>query len=231
VTRGKILVTGAGGFIGGRVVETLHLHGREVRGAVRSWSSAARIGRFPVELVRCDVCRMDQVTQALDGCDAVVHCAVGNEAVTVEGTRNVLEAAQNTGVRRVVCLSTVDVYGEATGEVDETVPISAAGTGYATMKAAAERICEGFARKGVGVVVLRPTIVYGPFSKLWTVRFAERLGSATSAERQPQLHQLRPEIRGNQHRIALSHTPLQFALPFPCQDPQQSRSLKHRDVA
>ena len=52
----KILVTGSGGFIGGWIVETLHLsHLADVRAGIRSWSSGARLARFPVEIVLCDV--------------------------------------------------------------------------------------------------------------------------------------------------------------------------------
>ena len=53
---GRVLVTGAGGFIGGRIVEVLHeLNPGSVRAGVRRWSSAARIGRLPVEILQCDI--------------------------------------------------------------------------------------------------------------------------------------------------------------------------------
>ena len=94
----SVLVTGAGGFIGGRVVEALHLTGgTRVRAGVRRWASAARIGRFPVELAHCDVMESDSLANALTGVSAVVHCAVGDREVTVEGTRNLLEAARRAG--------------------------------------------------------------------------------------------------------------------------------------
>ena len=60
-----VLVTGAGGFIGGRVVEVLQALGRHgVRAGVRRWSSGARIGRFPVEIVACDVTDRDAVERS-----------------------------------------------------------------------------------------------------------------------------------------------------------------------
>src|SRR5262245_15390047 len=117
----KILVTGAGGFIGGRTVEVLHAMGRgPVVGGVRRWASAARIGRFPVDITLCDVTAAASVRAAMSGVSHVVHCAVGGREVTVEGTRMVLEAARAAGVQRLVHLSTIDVYGCDTGVVMES---------------------------------------------------------------------------------------------------------------
>jgi nucleoside-diphosphate-sugar epimerase len=172
-----ILVTGAGGFVGGRVCEILY--GGEVasvRAGVRRWSSAARIGRLPVEIVPCDVTNTEEVNRAVGGATAVVHCAVGDRAVTVEGTRNVLEAAQRHGVERVVHISTIAVYGEQTGALDESAPVQYTGNAYGDSKIAAEEVCESYADR-VHVTMLRPSIVYGPFSQLWTIEFASRMQS------------------------------------------------------
>lgn len=174
--RERVLVTGAGGFIGGRVIEALLQEGAsQVVPAVRRWSSAARIGRYPVEPVRFDLLDGEAVRSALESVDAVVHCAVGSHEATVQGTRNLLEAAREHRVRRVVHLSTIDVYGRATGSVEENAPLIRTGRTYGDSKIEAEEICAEFARNGLDVVVLRPTIVYGPFSETWTTAFAERL--------------------------------------------------------
>ena len=173
---GRVVVTGAGGFIGGRVVEVLHALGvAEVRGVVRRWSTAARIGRLPVEIVQADLTDGAQAAAALSGADAVVHCAVGDRRATVEGTRCVLTAALEGGVRQVVHLSTIDVYGTATGEVTEDAPLVHTGAAYGDSKIEAEEACRSFQARGLPTTILRPTIVYGPFSGLWTLEFAERL--------------------------------------------------------
>ncbi len=172
-----ILVTGAGGFIGGRLVEALHLLGARPRGSVRRWGSAARIGRFPVEIVRCDVTDERQVRDALEGVGAVIHCAYGDRRTTVDGTRNVLRAASELGVSRVVHFSTMEVYGDAEGEIDEETPTQRTGWEYADSKIDAEELCWQFASDGLRVTVLRPTLVYGPFSQNWTVEIAQRLVS------------------------------------------------------
>jgi len=174
----KILVTGAGGFIGGWVVESLYLTGfGQVRATVRRWPSAARIARFPVEIVLCDILNHTQIERAVDGVDAVVHCAYGPREVNIEGTENLLKASLRTGVRRFVHLSTIDVYGGREGNVDETLPFKYTGSEYGDSKIDAEKLCWKYSGKGLSLVVLRPTVVYGPHCKLWITKFAERLQS------------------------------------------------------
>lgn len=171
-----VLVTGAGGFVGGRVAEVLHqLDGYQPRCGVRRWSSAARIGRFPMEIVQCDVTDADQVARALDGVSAVVHCAVGDRRVTVDGTRNLLDGARKAGVARFVHISTVAVYGAAQGDVGEDRAPAPSGDEYGRTKLEAERVCLEFSEKGLPVCILRPTLVYGPFSESWTLEWARRL--------------------------------------------------------
>ena len=177
-SRRAILVTGAGGFIGGRMVEILHrLPDTEVRAGVRRWSGAARIGRFPVDIVHCDILQPDSLAKALAGVDAVVHCAVGNREVTVRGTENLLAAVQCANVRRFVHISTIDVYGAANGVFDEDQPLTYTAREYGDSKIDAEKACTRYIEKGLPVVILRPTLVYGPFSASWTVEWAQRLQS------------------------------------------------------
>lgn len=179
-TDGKVLVTGAGGFIGGRVVEVLAQgQPHRIRPSIRRWSTAARIGRLPLDPVQCDLMEPSQISAALEGVDSIIHCAVGDRASTVKGTRNLLAAARDHAVRRVVHLSTIDVYGRATGTVTEDHPLVRTGREYGDSKIEAEDVCQEFASQGLDVVILRPTIVYGPFSDLWTLEFAERFRDRT----------------------------------------------------
>lgn len=174
----RVLVTGATGFIGGRLAERLVLeHGAEVRALVRNLAGAYRLVRFPVTIARGDVTDPQALEAATRGCDLVFHCAYGTTGsqrsrawVNKEGTRRVLEAARAAGVGRVVNLSTLMVYGATPdGDLDETAPRRRFGNHYSDSKLAAEEIALGFSRAGgVPVTVLQPTAVYGPWGGVWT---------------------------------------------------------------
>ncbi len=181
----RVLVTGATGFIGGRVVEKLHReHSARVRALVRDLPRAVRVARFPVELVPGDVTDAASVQDAARGCDVVIHCAYGNRGdaeerhrVNVDGTRNVLEAALASGAARVVHLSTVMVYGVPDdGTLDETAPRRRCGDRYADTKLEAEELVLRYHHdRGLPVSVIQPTAVYGPFAPSWTERVLKQL--------------------------------------------------------
>lgn len=176
--KGRYLITGANGFIGGWVAETLFLRGvRDVKAGIRSWSSAARLSRFPVQIISCDVLDKVQIAEALQDVDFVVHCASGSEDIIVQGTQNMLDAAYRAGVKRFVHLSSAEIYGDLSGTIDESSPYCESASPYGRAKVEAEKACWSFSQKGLPLSILRPSIVYGPFSKDWTVRLAERLQS------------------------------------------------------
>jgi predicted dehydrogenase/nucleoside-diphosphate-sugar epimerase len=177
----RVLVTGASGFIGCRVTEVLRLgHGCEVQALVHSPSSAVRLARLPVEMIQGDLKSPADAARAVEGCDAVVHCAIGTAYgqrreifnVTVGGTRNLADAARAAGVRRFVHLSSIAVHGnDVSGILDETTPIRPPrGDDYSESKAEAEEVIRRAARNGLPALILRPGNVYGPFSKTFVVR-------------------------------------------------------------
>jgi nucleoside-diphosphate-sugar epimerase len=170
----KALVTGATGFIGGRLAERLALeHGVEVRALVRNLAGAARLARFPVTVIRGDVTNSSDLEAAVQGCDLVFHCAYGTSGsqkhrawVNTEGTRRVLAAAQAEKMKRIVYLSTLMVYGQTDdGDLDETAPRKRFGNPYSDSKLEAERMALA---SGLPVAVLQPTAVYGPWGGVWT---------------------------------------------------------------
>jgi nucleoside-diphosphate-sugar epimerase len=175
----KILVTGATGFIGGRLVEELvGRQGCRVRALVHNFANAPRIARFPVEMVGGDVADEAAVTRAAQGCDVIVHAAMGTTGnaqarrrATVAGTEAVLKAARAAKVERVVHLSTISVYGMTPdGDLHEQDRRGRLPDAYSRDKAAAEKLALHYHRKkGLPVAILQPTIVYGPFAQSWTI--------------------------------------------------------------
>jgi nucleoside-diphosphate-sugar epimerase len=181
--RRRVLVTGATGFIGSRVAEILKLRdGWDVRAIVHNPANASRLARLPIEMVQGDLKDDEKVRRMVDGCQAVVHCAVGTAwgqrkeifAVTVDGTRRLAAAALATGAERLVHLSTISIFGDdlhMTGTIDETTPVRPTkGSEYGESKAAAERAVLAAAGRGLAAVVLRPARVYGPNSRIFINR-------------------------------------------------------------
>ena len=167
-----ILVTGATGFIGGRVCERLVQAGaREVRALVHTFQKAPRIARLPIQLFLGDMLNPPTLAAALGNATIVIHCALGNGREIVRGTRNVLRVCKSAGVRRMVHVSTAAVYGLKPPPFCETedAPLRRTGDSYCDNKARAERAVRAYARKGLPVVILRPSIVYGPYS-FWSTR-------------------------------------------------------------
>ncbi len=184
---GRVCVTGATGFIGSHLVERLGRTGEhQLVAPVRSYRTCAQIARFPVSMPRCDLLDYDQVRSVVAGARFVFHLAYGRdgaqpERVTIEGTRNVVEAAIATGSEAVVVLSTVYVFGQPPGEVDEASPYRPIGGVYGTSKALMERWCLRRAQSSprTRIIILIPSCVYGPDGDTYTalpVRLANDAG-------------------------------------------------------
>lgn len=170
----KVLVTGASGFLGGHVAEALSARGDAVRALVRKTSNRKHLESLKgVELFEGSVEQVDRVREAVDGVDAIVHCAGIVKArgldeffaVNVGGTSNLVEAARqaNRGkaVKRFVHVSSLEACGPSSDggpvPLDQENPV----TGYGRSKLAAEKVVLS-AKDDMNVVILRPAAIYGP---------------------------------------------------------------------
>lgn len=175
-----VLVTGATGFLGSATVRRLAEGGTKVRALVRSPEKSAFLRTIPnVTVVFGDLTQPDKLRAAAEGCDVVMHTAVAygtreqQQAINVEGTRNLARAAAEALVERFVHVSSMAVYGyrldhDAT-EYTPMVPRSH--DPYAETKANAERALQKVAQDtGMVYSVIRPGMIYGPGSGMWTER-------------------------------------------------------------
>jgi nucleoside-diphosphate-sugar epimerase len=179
----RALVTGASGFIGSRLLERLTDTGVRARALIRDGLLAHRTSSPACEFVRGDVTEPASLTTALADCQVVFHCAWGGSSledarrINVQGTRNLIEAAAQAGVRRVVHLSSMAVHGPHLPEVlTEEHPLVFSGDAYSVSKAEGEVAAFERGRAlGVEVVALRPTLVYGPRSRIWLLDYVDRV--------------------------------------------------------
>ena len=135
-------------------------------------------------MIMGDVRCKGEMAKAVDGCEAVVHCAYGTSwgqrqeifDVTVGGTRNLAEAARAAGLSRFVHLSTWAIHGtQISGVADEATPVRPPKDDYCQSKAKAEKCVLRAAEAGLPAVILRLTNVYGPFSSPFTIRPVQHL--------------------------------------------------------
>lgn len=176
-----VLVTGAGGFIGSRLCERLVEKGAQVRALVRYTSSGAAgwLDESPlresIDVRRGDLADLDTVRAAMDGARIVLHLGAliaipwsydapeSYVRTNVMGTLNVLRAAWEAGVARLVHVSTSEVYGTARfTPMTEEHPLQGQSP-YSASKIAADKLAESFHLSfGTPVVTLRPFNTYGP---------------------------------------------------------------------
>jgi nucleoside-diphosphate-sugar epimerase len=188
-----VLVTGATGFIGRRLVARLLEEGAAVRALVLEGDPGeVHLPKGSVEIIRGSVADRSSADRAVKGADVVFHLAavVGDWApeelfrqVTVEGTRNVLSAAAEAGARAVLASSIV-VYGDAIGRAEcaEDRPFGKPAGAYSRSKQEQERIAGDLGRRaGLAVTTLRLANVFGPGSRPWVEMAIEQLKSGAPA--------------------------------------------------
>src|SRR5579864_1402860 len=171
----KAFVTGATGFVGSHVARELAAQGAELRLLARKSSRTVNIEQLKAELVTGDLTDPESLARGMEGCELVFHVAAdyrlwvsdpqGMYLANVEGTKNIIRAAQRKSVHRVVYTSTVATMGfTANGTpCDEQSPVALADMigHYKRSKFMAEQAVIEAARSGVNVVMVNPTTPVG----------------------------------------------------------------------
>ncbi|MCG9478757.1 MAG: NAD-dependent epimerase/dehydratase family protein [Actinomycetia bacterium] len=171
----KALVTGATGFIGSHVAEKLIQEGFEVRVLVRQQSSQRNLENLEVELCYGDLTHKQSLAQAVKGCDALFHVAASYSfwcrdarlpyQVNVEGTKNIMEAALQAGVKKIVYTSS-----ESTIAIDKNMSLGVEGrlnrpqdvySHYKRSKVLAEMEVAKLCQQGWPIVIVNPTAPIG----------------------------------------------------------------------
>lgn len=166
-----VLVTGASGFLGWHVARVLLERGYRVRALVRPGSCVRDLA---LETATGDLRDAASLRKAVAGCGLVFHVAADYRLwarrpeelyrSNVDGTRNLLEAARNSGVERVVYTSTAGCIGMPSGGIgDENIPVALKDMvgHYKRSKFLAEQVALEFARSGLPVVIVNPTAPIG----------------------------------------------------------------------
>lgn len=171
----KAFVTGATGFVGSHVARELAAQGAELRLLTRKTSQTRNISDLKAELVTGDLTDYSSLTRGMEGCELVFHVAADYRLwvrdpeqmyrANVEGTKNIIRAAQEKNVRRVVYTSTVATMGFTSNGTpcDEQSPVSLADMigDYKRSKFMAEQAVMEAAQSGANVAIVNPTTPVG----------------------------------------------------------------------
>lgn len=179
------LVTGASGFLGGRLAELLHRQGEEVVVLARPNSDLRHLATTPVRVVHGDLSDRAALETAVQNVTHIFHCAACSTDwapyktyvdANVVGTQNLLLAAQRApSLQRFLHVSTTDIYGYPKTPCTEEHPFVDAGLPYNQTKGAAEAAVWKAHADGLPVTILRPATIYGPRGKDFTQEIATLL--------------------------------------------------------
>jgi nucleoside-diphosphate-sugar epimerase len=175
LTAQQVLITGATGFLGGALALRLAQDGARVRALVRTPEKAGFLTEG-IERFGGDVTDLDTMRRAAEGCSVVFHVAGAfadlrtQQAVNVEGTRNVATACGEARVDRLVHVSTIAVYGSGyRHDITEDMTLVPGAMPYAITKAEGERVLREVAHQfGLSYAIIRPGMIYGARGSLWT---------------------------------------------------------------
>lgn len=170
------LVTGATGFVGAAVVRALLARGEAVRVLTRAGADRRNLAGLDIEVAEGDLLQSDSLTRAVHGCKALYHVAADYRLWTpdprvlyrtnVDGSRDLIRAAADAGVSRMVYTSSVATLGILPGGVaaDEDTPSTEAGMigHYKRSKFLAEQAVQALADQGAPVVIVNPSAPIGP---------------------------------------------------------------------
>lgn len=196
----RIFLTGASGYVGRALARRLVAEGHEVRALVRPTSRVEPLVEAGVATFPGDITVRASMREGMSGADWVIHAAADldltgppgrMEQVNVAGSENVASLASKLGVPRFLSVSSVAYFGGSPADgslaTEETAPLEPFPTRYSATKHAGENVIRAHAARGLKVVTVYPSLVYGPPGKrdganallrqIWRGRFPVLIGA------------------------------------------------------
>lgn len=165
----KVLILGAAGFVGQRLFK--HFQTSDWAFPIAAHRSPKKLPTQPaIQTLQCDATDFEQLKCAAKGIELIVNCVVGSAATITDNAESLAKLATFRPDIRIVHLSSMAVYGAAIGEVNEDSELRSDMDSYSRKKSIADQLL-----LEAGAIVLRPGIIYGCGSRLWTERIYDLL--------------------------------------------------------
>jgi len=175
----KILITGADGLLGSNLVRVLLERGHTVRALIQAGRPQLTLDGLPIERCIGDILLPETLAPAFEGMEAVIHAAASTSVwparsekmrrVVIEGTRNMIDAALNSGISRMICVGTSNSFSPGSTKENpgrEGTPYICGhyGMDYMDSKYEAQKLLlEAHEEKGLPVLIVNPTFMIGPY--------------------------------------------------------------------
>lgn len=166
MSKPNIAIFGASGLVGSSLCERLYFENmNSFRALIHSYASAARIARFPFEIRKADLLKFEEVQQAIEGCDCVVNCALGDGAAMLKGLGNLLRAVKLAKIKKFIHIGSIAIYGEdpsPDAESEEAPPTAT--NPYSLIKLQQDEMVFKLHRDGVPSIILCSGHIVGPYA-------------------------------------------------------------------
>jgi len=185
-----IIITGASGFIGSSALKYLSSKGHRVAGVVRKTSDLRRVKEHTQLLRYGDILHPETLYNAMEGCKILIHCAARSldwgrkkefEKVNIAGVKNTINCAMERGkLKKLIYISSANVSGFGKMEIPEAID-GAPGLkfSYSRSKLEGEKVARELCKnKGIELVILRPSAMYGPEDWKWSYEMIDHLANS-----------------------------------------------------
>ena len=168
----KIIIFGANGFVGSAVAEYINKN-YNLKCIIRNKNSCSFLSNLGIESTICNSLNYEETLNSIDESSTVINCINGDYNTLVTSTKNIALACIEKKAKKLIHLSSTDVYGNSKGLVDENSKMVGDRGVYSKAKIDSEKFLHDLKDK-LQIIILRPGIIYGTGSSLWTNRIIER---------------------------------------------------------
>ena len=168
----NIIIFGANGFVGSAVAESINKD-FDLKCIIRNKNSCSFLSNLGIETKICNSLDYQETLNIIDESSIVINCINGDYNTLVNSTKNIARACIEKKAKKLIHLSSTDVYGNSKGLIDEDSKLVGDRGDYSKAKIDSEKFLYQVDNE-LPIIILRPGIIYGPGSSLWTNRIIER---------------------------------------------------------